>query len=400
MLEDSGSIKDRVGLILAAAGSGTRAGGTVPKQFLTFRGRPLYQASLETLLPWVDRAVVVVPPAFVQRTSDEVADLDAERLVVIAGGTTRQESVRLGLSQLTDVDWILVHDAARPLVSADLVRRVLAGTRRWGACLPVVPISDTVKEVREGRVTRTLSRDQLALAQTPQGFAAGLLRRAMEAAVREGLTATDEAALVERFGEVHTVDGEAGNVKITWPEDIQRFDPSAAAELRIGHGFDFHPFQAGRPLFLAGVEIPHETGLSGHSDADAPLHALMDALLGAAGMSDIGSLFPDSDERYRGVSSLLLLEKVFRLIRGRGFRVVNVDLTVLAERPRIRPHVAAMKANIARTLQIPARQVGIKATTMEGRGTIGRGEGIAAEAVALLSRSGPQTGGSVSGEGS
>jgi 2-C-methyl-D-erythritol 4-phosphate cytidylyltransferase/2-C-methyl-D-erythritol 2,4-cyclodiphosphate synthase len=387
----SSATKNGVGLILAAAGSGSRAGGTVPKQFLPFRGRPLYQAGLETLLPWIDRGVVVVPPDFVERTAGEVKELAPEgRLSVVAGGDTRQESVRRGLSLLPDVEWVLVHDAARPLVSARLVERVLAATRRWGACVPVVPIPDTVKEVRQGRVIRTLSRDQLALAQTPQGFAAELLRRALDAAAREGLTATDEATLAERFGEVHTVEGEAGNVKVTWPEDLRRLESCLAGgppELRIGHGFDFHPFAPGRPLFLGGVEIPHECGLLGHSDADAPLHALMDALLGAAGMSDIGSLFPDSDERYRGVSSLLLLEKVFRLVRGKGFHVVNVDLTVLAERPRLRPHVGAMKANIARTLQIPARQVGIKATTMEGRGAIGRGEGIAAEAVALLSRS-------------
>lgn len=383
----------RVGLVVAAAGSGSRVGGPVPKQFLEFRGRPLYQASLLTLLPLVDHAVVVVPAAEVERVSRELREFELPSgVMVIAGGQTRQDSVRRGLSHLgAGLDWILVHDAARPLVTRELAERVLEGARRWGACLPVLPVSDTVKEVAEGKVVRTIPRETLALAQTPQGFAAGLLRRALAEAERRGAAVTDESMLAEMVGEVAVVDGEVSNVKVTRPADmacVERLEAADPAAFRVGLGFDFHPFAPGRPLWIGGVEIPHPLGLEGHSDADVLLHALMDALLGAAGLGDIGTHFPDTDPRYRGISSLLLLEEVFRFVRSEGFRVGNVDMTVLAESPRIMPFAERIKAAIAAVLLVRPREVGVKATTLEGKGAIGRGEGIAAQAVALLYREG------------
>lgn len=383
----------RVGLVLAAAGSGSRLGAPKPKQFLEFRGRPLYQASLRTLLPLVDEVVVVVPAEEAARVAEEVSLLPGKAVIrVTAGGRSRQDSVEAGVNLLGDrVEWVLVHDAARPLVSQELARRVLDGARQFGACLPVVPVADTVKEVRDGKVVRTIPRADVALAQTPQGFALRRLQRALGEANQRGLVGTDEAMLAEEIGEVVIVSGEPANVKVTWPEDLVRLErdrPVPPPRVRVGQGFDFHPFAAGRPLWLGGVLVPCGEGLDGHSDADVLVHALMDALLGAVGEEDIGSHFPNTDPRFRGISSLELLREVVEILSRGGFRIGNADVTLLAEKPRILPHVPAMRAVLSEVLGVQPDQVAIKATTMEGRGMIGRGEGIAAQAVVLVYREG------------
>ncbi|GAB4240226.1 MAG: bifunctional 2-C-methyl-D-erythritol 4-phosphate cytidylyltransferase/2-C-methyl-D-erythritol 2,4-cyclodiphosphate synthase [Acidobacteriota bacterium] len=385
---------DAVGLVLAAAGSGRRFGSPVPKQFLRLDGVPVYRKALDCFRSQVDAFVVVVPADRVAEVAAELDGYTEQPLRVVPGGDTRQESVRRGVRALgPEVGWVLVHDAARPWVSADLVGAVIAAMRRVGACIPAVEVSETVKEVEGGYVLRTLDRGRLRLAQTPQGFSRELLESALEEAQAAGIVATDEAMLLERRGcPVAVVPGDPRNVKITWESDFPRTESREekerpgreGGEMRVGLGFDFHPLVPNRPLVLGGVTVPGDLGLAGHSDADALLHAVADALLGAAGLSDIGSYFPDTDPRWAGVSSLLLLEKVYRLVRGRGFRVVNVDVVVMAEYPRVRPHVPAIKANLARVLYLRPEEIGVKATTLEGKGAVGRKEGVAVQAVVLL----------------
>lgn len=388
---------DGVGLVLAAAGTGRRFGAPVPKQFLPLGGVPVYRRALDCFHSKVDAFVVVVPAARVAEVSAELDGYTERPLRVVAGGESRQESVWRGVQVLEpEVAWVLVHDAARPWVPEDLVDAVIAGMREVGACIPAVEISETVKEVEGGRVLRTLDRSRLRLAQTPQGFSRELLQAALEEAQAAGIVGTDEAVLLERRGcPVAVVPGDPRNVKITWESDLPGAEMKeekaarwlgAGGEMRVGLGFDFHPLVPNRPLVLGGVPIPGDLGLAGHSDADALLHAVADALLGAAGLNDIGAYFPDTDPRWAGVSSLLLLEKVYRLVRGRGFRVVNVDVVVMAEYPRVRPHVPAIKANLARVLYLTPEEIGVKATTLEGKGTVGRKEGIAVQAVVLLRR--------------
>ncbi|HEX6850363.1 MAG TPA: 2-C-methyl-D-erythritol 4-phosphate cytidylyltransferase [Candidatus Polarisedimenticolaceae bacterium] len=378
--------------LVVAAGRATRFGGGVPKQFLDLGGRTLVERSIEALSarPGIGGVVVVVAPedlggarASALRSLSGVVD-------VVAGGTSRARSVASGLAALHAFEHVLVHDAARALVSAAVVDRVLAATLAHGAAIPVVPVRDTVKQDDGlGFVARTVDRGPLRLAQTPQGSRMDWLAEALARAEREGIEVTDEAQALERAGRpVALVDGDPGNTKITTPEDLAFARASLGGarpgELRVGTGFDVHRFGAGRRLVLGGVEFPGEVGLDGHSDADVVLHAAMDAVLGAAGLPDIGAFFPPGDPRYAGADSRVLAAEVSRAARSAGFSIVNLDLTVLAERPRIRPRVAAMRDAVAAAFGIEAGRVGLKATTLEGLGALGRGEGIACQAAALL----------------
>ena len=374
------------GLILAAAGSGARLESSIPKQFLELHGKPIYLFALETIAELCEEIAVVVPPDWVAQVRKEQSELNLhERVQVVKGGSSRQESVSLGLQALSPrVSRILVHDAARPFVTRSLVRRVLAGLEHEAACVPVLPIAETVKEVDGPRVLRTLERSRLRLTQTPQAFDREVLERALIQAKRDKTPATDEATLVERTGaKVYTVAGEPENIKITWKQDMRRLE-SRQVDLRVGTGFDFHRFGPDRPLLLGGVVIPHGRGLEGHSDADVILHALSDALLGAAGLHDIGSHFPDNDPEYKNLSSLVLLEEVYAMVQNQGLRVTNLDITLIAEEPRLSPHIGPIKDNLARVLHLQRSRIGVKATTMEQSGPIGRAEGIAAQAVVLL----------------
>ena len=374
------------GLILAAAGSGARFESTVPKQFLEFHGKPIYLFALETIGELCEEIAVVVPPDWLGQVRKEQSELKLhERVKVVKGGSSRQESVSLGLQALSPgVTRVLVHDAVRPFVTRSLVGRVLAGLEHEAACVPVLPIAETVKEVDDHRVFRTLKRSRLRLAQTPQAFDRKVLERALIRAARDGTVATDEATLVERTGaKVYTVDGEQENIKITWKQDMRRLEPRQM-DFRVGIGFDFHRFGPDRPLLLGGVVIPHERGLEGHSDADVILHALSDAILGAAGLSDIGSHFSDNDPEYKDLSSIVLLERVYGMAQSQGLRVSNLDITLIAEEPRLSPHIVSIKAKLGRVLHLDPSRIGVKATTMEQSGPIGRSEGIAAQAVVLL----------------
>ncbi len=390
--------------LIPAAGRAARFnpdGAAENKVFAPLGGRPLlYRTALAFAAhPQIGGIVVIAGPSEVSRCREVLAGV-GKVLAVVAGGQTRQESVAIGLFALggDPDDLILVHDAARPLVSATVIDHCLEGAERFGNAVAALPVTDTLKAADgEQIVQRTVDREGLWAMQTPQVFRLGTLFEAHSAARAMGWTGTDEAALVEQFTDepVHLVPGNPANFKITRPEDLllaealwqSRQPPMSqphSSQPRIGFGYDIHPLVENRELFLGGIEIPSPRGLDGHSDADVLLHALCDALLGAAGLPDIGHLFPNTDPSYKGASSLSLLAEVVRRIHEVGYAVGNADMTLIAEAPKIAPYIAEMRSVIAAALRVEPSQVGIKATTNEGLGTLGRGEGIAAHAVALL----------------
>ncbi len=385
-----------VGAVIVAAGSGMRLPGPTPKPFLPLGDGTVLDRALAAFeqSSIIDQVAVVVGAAHVE---DLRAHLRGKVVSVVAGGDQRRASVAAGLEALPDVAWVVVHDGVRPFVSQGLIERVLNAAQRCGAATAALPVTDTLKDVTEDRVQRTVDRAGLYAVQTPQAFRAVLLRDAHRR-VPAVEPVTDDAELVERLGEpVAVVPGEAANIKITTSADLElarlydaarRDVPGPGGAVRIGVGYDVHRLVPDRPLVLGGVTIPHPRGLAGHSDADALAHAITDAVLGAAGQHDIGHCFPPDDPAFRGADSLVLLRSVADRLRAEGWSVVNVDAVVLAEAPRLAPFVEAMMERLAGALGVHPGQVGIKATTLEGLGPIGRGEGIAAQAVALVRREG------------
>lgn len=383
--------------IVLAAGEGRRMGLGQPKQLLELMGKPVLVHTLEAFdrAESVDRVVLVAPPDVVGHYRDEVVRPFGIRKVeaVVPGGAERQDSVREGLGSLgDDAEVVAIHDAARPLIRPEEIDAVVADARASGAAVLGTPVTDTVKEVSGGEVRKTLDRSVLWQVQTPQAFQVSVIREAHLQAAREGFLGTDDTVLVERLGRpVRVVAGRADNLKITTPDDLgvaeqilRRRSPTGEAEMRIGQGYDVHRLVEGRALILGGVEIPFEKGLDGHSDADVLSHAVTDAVLGALGQGDIGRHFPDSDPAYKGISSLVLLERVAELVSTAGHRVVNVDATVMAQRPKLATHIPEMQSNIATALGIGPDQVSVKATTTEGLGFVGKEEGMAAQAVASV----------------
>jgi 2-C-methyl-D-erythritol 2,4-cyclodiphosphate synthase/2-C-methyl-D-erythritol 4-phosphate cytidylyltransferase len=307
---------------------------------------------------------------------------------MVAGGAHRQDSVNRGLEHVTS-DIVAIHDAARPMVTCEIIERSIEEARRSGACIAAVPVIDTIKSANEqGIVSGTIDRCNLYSIQTPQTFRTELIRRAYEQAFADGFYATDDAALVERIGEnVVIVEGSYDNIKITTPSDVELASMKlGGGEQRTGLGFDVHALVEGRKLILGGLEISHEKGLAGHSDADVLVHAIMDALLGAAALGDIGRLFPDSNAAYKGISSMALLARVGKLLAQNGWLVVNIDAVVICERPKIAPHVPKMVRGIAESLNTEPDKISVKGTTTEKLGFTGRGEGIACQAVATVRR--------------
>jgi 2-C-methyl-D-erythritol 4-phosphate cytidylyltransferase/2-C-methyl-D-erythritol 2,4-cyclodiphosphate synthase len=379
---------ERLGAIVAAGGAGQRAG--VAKQWLVLGGESVLRRSARLLAECglVDELVAVVPPGEEPRATADLAGL-ATPVRVVAGGAQRADSVRNGLAALAGCPVVLIHDAARPFATPELVRRVAEAAARDGAALAAQPATDTVKRASGGeipRVAATLDRREVWLAQTPQGFRRDLLLRAYAAAGEEASAATDESGLVERLGApVTLVPGGPANFKITTPEDVERARALTELPFATGVGYDTHRFAPGRKLILGGVEHDGD-GLLGHSDADVCAHAIGDAILGAAGLGDLGRHFPDTDPRWKGVSSLALLREISAKAAERGWRVGNADVTLAAKRPKIAPRAEEMRARLAEALGVPPSQVNVKATTGEGMGFVGRGEGIAAHAVVLLAR--------------
>ncbi|HET7753040.1 MAG TPA: 2-C-methyl-D-erythritol 4-phosphate cytidylyltransferase [Anaeromyxobacteraceae bacterium] len=380
---------ERVGAILAAGGSGQRAG--VAKQWLELGGELVLRRSARALVDCelVDELVAVVPAGDEERAAHALGDL-GKPVRVTRGGPARADSVRNGLALLGDCALVLVHDAARPFATVALTREVLLAAARDGAALAALPATDTVKRASCAgpRVAETLDRRSLWLAQTPQGFRADVLRRAYDVAGESAAEATDECQLVERLGlAVALVEGEQGNFKITTADDVTRARARVEAPFAVGVGYDVHAFAPGRRLVLGGVEFTGEgDGLLGHSDADICAHALCDAILGASGLGDIGRHFPDTDARWKDASSIRLLAAVASKAREAGWRVGNCDVTLAARRPKIAPRADEMRTRLAEAMGVSRAQVNVKATTGEKLGFVGRGEGIAAHAVALLVR--------------
>lgn len=383
-------------VILLAAGCGKRMQAGENKVFLPLCGIPVLCRSVKAFRGLCDTLVLVVKPDEEQKARELLTanGLMNDVSAIAYGGPERQDSVKNGLMKLSsDESVVLVHDAARPLVTSDIIERAIAAVRAHGTGVAAVTVKDTIKQAdRENKVVSTPDRALLRAVQTPQGFLKSILLKAHRKAEETGILATDDAALVEALNEaVQLSEGSYDNLKITTPEDmlmaeavLNTREGNAFPSMRIGQGYDVHQLVAGRKLILCGVEIPHETGLLGHSDADVALHALMDALLGAAALGDIGRHFPDSNPDYKGISSLLLLKHVAGLIREQGYAAGNVDVTIVAQRPKLAPYIPAMRDNVAKTLDMPPHNVNIKATTTEHLGFEGEEKGISAQAVCLL----------------
>ena len=381
-----------VSAILAAGGRGARLGAAVPKQLLTLGDRSILQRSFETIAAHdrIDEIVVALPPDLA--LSPPAFLTSATKTVrIVEGGARRQDSVANAFSKVSEeAEIIVIHDAARPLVTGALFSSVIEAADAAGAAIAAVPASDTVKEADEHdgllHIVRTLPRERIYLAQTPQAFQRQILREAI-AAGRGAGDATDEAALAEQIGHrVRLVEGERWNLKITTEDDL-----SAARELiggggsmRIGIGYDLHRLEPGRPLVIGGVTIPHETGLIGYSDADVLCHAITDAILGASAQGDIGRHFPDTDPAWKDANSLDLLARAAAIVRDAGFTISNVDAVVIAERPKILPHVEKIRQTLAGAMGIDIGTVSVKGKTNEKVGGLGRNEAIAVHAVAMV----------------
>ncbi len=382
-----------IAAVIVAAGRGHRAGGAMPKQYRRIAGTPVIQWSLAAFSghPDIDWVQPVVHPDDLALFHSAARGLN-RLLEPVAGGATRQISVRTGLQALLprEPELVLIHDAARPFLSRALITRAIKAAREHGAAVPGIGITDTVKQVDDAStVTATLDRNQLRVVQTPQAFAFDLIMAAHRRAAAAGRDDfSDDAALVEWAGRrVSVFDGEAGNVKLTTNDDLARAELlhlAALSDLRTGNGFDVHAFADGDHVMLGGVRIPHSRGVTGHSDADVALHALVDAILGALAEGDIGEHFPPSDPQWRGASSDRFLAFACDRVRARGGVIGNLNVTIVAEAPRISPHRDAMRARIAAIAGIAAERVAVKATTSEKLGFAGRGEGIFAMATATV----------------
>lgn len=384
----------RVTAILAAGGAGRRLGAGVPKQLLELGGVSILERSVAafTAHPRISEIILALP-ADIAAAPPEWLRQDP-RVHVVPGGPRRQDSVANAFDAIDQAaDVVLVHDAARPFVSGDVISRAIDAASEHGAAVVAVPATDTVKRAAPGdgdarRIVETLPRADIFLAQTPQAFRREVLGAAI-ALGRSGVEATDEAALAEQAGHpVRIVQGDAHNVKITTPEDLEsartRMASRTVSATRVGTGYDLHRLVNGRPLVLGGITVPFQRGALGHSDADVICHAVTDAVLGAAGLGDIGRHFPDTDPRWKDASSLGLLRDAVQLAHDAGYRVVNVDACVILEQPKIAPFIERIRASLAEALRVPADFVSVKGKTNEGVDAIGHGDAVAAHAVALL----------------
>jgi 2-C-methyl-D-erythritol 4-phosphate cytidylyltransferase / 2-C-methyl-D-erythritol 2,4-cyclodiphosphate synthase len=396
-----------VDAVVVAAGASTRMGG-VDKLAADVGGRPLLAWTLEALVAasTVRRLVVVTAP---ERAADVAAApwLPAAVVAVVAGGARRQDSVAAGVAALGEGepgDVVLVHDGARPLVSPALVERVAAAASEHGAAIPVVPVAETLKRVEHGRIAGTVDRAALAAAQTPQGIRRDVLARAWAIQPPDGpATWTDEAALLEACRiAVHAIPGESTNLKVTLPDDLARVEAAlvargdlapAAPAIRVGLGDDGHPFGPGEPLMLGGLAIEGAPRLHGHSDGDVVLHAVCDALLGAAGLGDLGRLFPAGPATPAGIASRELLAACVARLRAAGYVPVAIDVTIIGARPRLAARLDAMAASVAGLVGLPAGSVNLKASTGNLAGFEGAGRGITARAVAVVTAAGRAGGG-------
>ena len=378
--------KKKTAVIIAAAGTGKRMGSSIPKQYLKIGGEPILLKSIRAFCDnkEIDWIVVVTNGDYIQACLEMKDRYGLDKIqAVIEGGEERQDSVYRAIVEIDrlcpEIEYVLVHDGARPFVRQETINAVLEAAEEKGAAVACGPVKDRIRQEKDGE-SANLPRQRLYAVQTPQGFQKEILRKAYEQAFADGYYGTDDATLAERIGQsVALVRGTYDNIKITTREDMPM-------ESRVGTGFDVHQLKEGLPLVLGGVKIPFEKGLLGHSDADVLVHALMDALLGAAALGDIGRHFPDTDPQYRGISSMELLRRVKGLLDKNGWRVGNVDITLMAQRPKIKSLIGDMTDNLSKTLDLETCRINIKGTTTERLGFVGREEGIAAQAVCLLYR--------------
>ena len=372
----------RAAAILVAAGSGTRFGTGQPKQFATIAGKPVVRWAAECLLPHVAHLQPVGDPALLDPALAGLGCLPA-----VPGGGARQDSVRAGLEGLASLapEAVLVHDAARPYVPGHVIPALLAALARVPGAIPALPVADTLKRAAGGRIEATVERAGLFRAQTPQAFHYPTLLRLHRENAAPGFT--DDAALLEHAGlAVDLAPGDEDNIKLTFPEDLMRLERALAPAMvpRVGIGFDVHALAPGRALVLCGVAVPHALGLAGHSDADVGIHALCDAIYGALAEGDIGRHFPPGEATWKDADSARFLRHAAERIAARGGRLANADVTLICEQPKITPHAAAMQARLSELLGVGPDLVSVKATTTERLGFAGRGEGIAAQAVATV----------------
>jgi 2-C-methyl-D-erythritol 4-phosphate cytidylyltransferase / 2-C-methyl-D-erythritol 2,4-cyclodiphosphate synthase len=384
-----------VAAVIVAGGSGLRAGGGTPKQYQLIGGRPVIWWTLKSFLdhPEISHVQTVVGAGHEDLFASATAGLKLPPYVI--GGPTRQESCRLGLEACAHLDLqkVVIHDAARPFVSAELISSVIAELDHASAVIPGLPVADTMKYAPGGTISKTIDRSAIWFVQTPQGFNFNNILKAHRTAVRDEQTGlTDDAAVAEFAGmKVRIIAGETQNKKLTTSADVEIANNELKQrmfgerpDIRMGQGIDFHVFGPGKSVMLCGVAIPHTHKLKGHSDADVALHALTDAILGAIGEGDIGTHFPPSDPQWKNAASSIFVHKAMDLLSARGGVLANVDITILAEAPKVSPHIAAMKAVLSSLLQISADRIAIKATTTETLGAIGRKEGMAAFAIAAV----------------
>ena len=385
--------KSIVTAIILAAGSGSRMGSDVTKQRMNLCGESILYRSVKTFqnTPRIDHIVVVSRFDEIAWVREELSEFD-KLYAIIPGGKTRAESVKCGLAAVpSDTDFIAVHDGARCLIKPDEIKAVLEKAFVYGAATACTSVTDTVKSVDDsGMISATLPRERLYLATTPQIFERNLFEKALSKVVSLEKITDDNMLIELSGGKVYPVDIGKENIKITTAEDLSYAEyllrRHKMVETRIGHGYDVHRFSEGRKLVLGGVVIPYSHGLLGHSDADVLTHAIMDAILGACGLGDIGRHFPDTDEKYKGISSLKLLSAVSSLVRTEGFTIVNIDATVVMQSPKIAPYIDEMINNLSDILEIERGRINIKATTEEHLGFTGSGEGVCAHAVASVKK--------------
>ena len=363
--------------MLVAAGSGSRAGGDTPKQYRSIAGKTVLAHAIDHLRhPRIDAIQVVIGEGQEQAYRDAIGDRALPAPVI--GGASRRQSVCNGLAAPVGAERVLIHDAARPFLPAAVIDRLLDALESHDGAVPALPVVDTL--VRRGG--EAVAREDLVRVQTPQAFRLEAIRRAHR--IWSGGEAGDDARVARAAGlDVLIVEGDPALEKLTYEADFARIEATLLSP-RIGSGFDVHAFAAGEELWLGGIRVPHDRGLKGHSDADVLLHAVTDAILGALGAGDIGDHFPPSDPQWRGVASSLFVEHARALVERAGGRIDHVDVTVICEAPRIGPYRDSMRASVAALLRLPPARISIKATTTEGLGFTGRGEGIAAQAVATI----------------
>jgi len=381
--------------IILAAGCGSRMAGDKTKQLMTIGGETVVGRSVRAFneCPDIDDIILVARPDEIDRLRNDICVPFDKVVKVVCGGKTRAESAKLGFNAISDnCTHVALHDAARCLIEPKMISEVVASAVNNGAATAVSSVTDTVKRIsKDGFVEGTIPRNELVHATTPQAFEVELYKKALESTTVDE-SVTDDNMLVEKLGKkIAAVNLGSENIKITTASDIglaeyilSKREGKIVADCRIGHGYDVHKFACDRALVLGGVNVPCEYGLLGHSDADVLVHAIMDALLGAAGLGDIGRHFPDSSDEYKGISSIKLLHRVRELIYREGYLVSNVDATLIMQKPKIASYVDAMVENIADAIQVSKSQINVKATTEEGLGFTGNGQGAAAHAVAMI----------------